>query len=324
MMTANRVWMAALAVLLLASLAPAAEEKRVKVVMVGDSITYAGLTDAVQGPLNELTKGKVKWTMVNGGAPGASANGGKAFIGKLLAEHKPDVVTISFGLNDVSDHWSPANFKANMEAILEIINKQSPAPRIILFTTTPFDIARHFNGKNKAYNAEGGADVVLDTKFNGVTRQLAAEKQLPIVDLHRYFMTEKDWARRFIVPDGVHLTPEGYKFAGPYVAAAFNAWCAAEALKAPEAVELRDKALARLAKVSAKADDAKSPERRKKLLAELDEIWQACPYLPNQAAVWHAVYYAGFKPQPVAPQPEPPTPEPAKPGMPATPAKPKP
>jgi lysophospholipase L1-like esterase len=315
MVTANRVALAAVVLLVLVSPARSADEKasgarEVKVLMLGDSVTAYGMPEAVTGPLNDLTKGQVKWTLVNGGAGGDTASGGKARIGKLLAEHKPDVVTISFGLNEVSQHYKPETFKSNMLEIVRIINQQAPAARIILFTATPFDIVHHFNGKDKGYNAEGGADVVLDTKFNRVTRELAAEKQLPLIDLHRYFLTEPDFARKFIIPefqkkpDGVHLVPEGYKFVGPYIAKALAGWYEAEIAREPKAVTLRDQTTARLKKVAAQVGEAKEPQTRRKLLAELDEIWQAVVWLPAEATIWSAVYYTGFHPQPVNPQPQ--------------------
>ena len=298
----------------------------VKVLMLGDSVTAAGMTDAVGGPLNELTKGKVRWTMVNAGGPGESAEGGKLRIGKLLAEHKPDVVTVSYGLNDLSKHHKPETFREDMTGILDAIAKEAPAAKVILLTCTPFDIYHHFNGKDAAYNAEGGADLVLDRKYNGVTRSLAAERGLPLVDLHRYFLTEKDFAAKYILPegqlhaaDGVHLKPEGYKFVGPYLAKAIAGWYAAEVLKDAKGIELRDRMAARVKKASESAGNATDASGsaadavvKKKLLAELEEVWKECPWLPAQAALWRTVYYAGLKPQPVDPQPQKAETQPAK------------
>jgi lysophospholipase L1-like esterase len=298
------LWSLTAVLLALGGHAMADDANQVKVLMLGDSVTAAGMTDAVGGPLNELTKGKVRWTMVNAGGPGESADGGKLRIGKLLADHKPNVVTISYGLNDISKHATPETFRANMQGILDVIAKEAPGTKVILLTCTPFDIYHHFNGKDKAFNAEGGADLVLDVKYNGVTRALAAERQLPLVDPHRYFLTEKDFAGKYILPDGVHLKPEGYKFVGPYLAKAIAGWYYTEVLKDAKGVELRDRMAARVKKAAETARSAADPDMRKKLLAELDEIWQACPWLPAQAALWHTVYYTGLKPQPVDPQPE--------------------
>jgi lysophospholipase L1-like esterase len=300
------VFVVAAALLVLVSLATAADEKApgaekgVKVLMLGDSVTLLGMPRAVNGPINELTKGKTTWTMLNGGQGGDIAAGGRDRVGKLLADDKPDVITISFGLNEVSTHYSPEKFKTDMEGLLEVIAKESPATKVILLTTTPMNINYHM-GDDKVYNAEGGVDVVLDTKFNGVTRKLAAEKQLPLIDVHRYFLTDKNWARQYIspggpaAPDGVHLRTDdghngynGYDFIGPYLAKAIAAWYETESAKDPQGVSLRDKMVRRLKKVAAKADEAKDSATRQKLLAELDEIWQTTPWLaaPSRPACW--------------------------------------
>jgi lysophospholipase L1-like esterase len=307
------VWLAALVLLAFVSSA-AADEKQIKVLMLGDSVTARGMPQAVEAPLNDLSKGQLKWTVVNGGAGGDTADGGAERIGPLLEKHHPDLVTISFGLNDIGKTSTPEAFKANLLKIIAVINKQAPQTKIVLLTATPFNIAVHDIGKNAALNAQGGADLVMDMKYNLATRQLAAEKQLPIIDLHRLFLTDPAWATKFInardqiYPDGVHLSREGYACAGPHVAAALHAWCQAEILKTPAAVALRDQAVARLKKAAETAPKAADPKVRQDLLVELDKVWRACPWLPTQALLWHTVYYAGLKPQPVNPQPDSSTP----------------
>ena len=90
----------------------------------------------------------------------------------------------------------------------------------------------------------------------------------------------------------MHLTREGYEFAGKYVATTLAAWYLTEVAKAPKAVTVRDAALARLAKVAKAAPKAATPADRKELLAALDAVWQACPYLPAQGLLWHGIRYA--------------------------------
>jgi hypothetical protein len=62
---------------------------------------------------------------------------------------------------------------------------------------------------------KGGPDWVLETEYNAVTRRLAAEKGLPLVDLHRCFCRAKD-PMQLLVKDGIHLTPEAYKLIGAH------------------------------------------------------------------------------------------------------------
>lgn len=315
--------LAALALLIAASPVAAQAEKQGKIVMLGDSITKYGLPEAASAPLNELTRGKVAWTLVNAGVGGETAEVGKTRLPALLQAEKPDLLTVSYGLNDLAQNHKPEQFRANLLEILDLAAKQSPATRVILLTATPFD-PRTSLSKNKTIMDQGGPDLVLELKFNSIVRQIAAEKNLPLIDLHRYFMTDPEWTR-YIKPDGVHFVPEGYTFCGKYLAAAIAAWYETEVARDAKGLKVRDQALAQLKEVAAAiAKEADKPEGRKQLLAKLDAVWRACPYLPPQAAIWHAVYYAGKtaepaksetpKPQTSAapPKPDAPAPAPAK------------
>ncbi len=302
------IWgLAVVTTLVFAAPAGAEEEKQVKMLMLGDSVTKRGMPEAVQGPLNELTRGQARWTLVNAGVDGETAEGGKARLAKLLDAEKPDVVTIGYGLNDTGQKHSPDRFRGNMLAILDLIQKHTPAAKIILLTTTPLDESRHFLGKDKSFVDQGGIDLLLELKYNSITRRMAAEKNLSLIDLHRQFMADKGWTK-YLLPDGAHLTKEGYAFSGKYLAETLAAWYAAGARNGSKAAETRDKMADRLKKVAAAAGEAKNAEARRKVLADLDEIWRACPYLPGQAVVWQAVYYYGKsadaakEPQPVTAQ----------------------
>lgn len=286
-------WIArTVALLLLVVVVRAEGEKQGKILMLGDSVTEGGMPAAVRTPLSELTSDKVAWTLVNAGVGGETAEGGAARVADLLEAEQPDVVTVSYGLNDLARNHGVERFRANMLKIIETIQQRSPMPRVVLLTCTPLDDARHSLGKSKSLNDRGGADRVLEIEHNAVTRRLAAEKHLPLVDLHRQFMTDPEW-KKYIRDDGVHLTREGYEFAGKYVAAALAAWYQAEVAKSFAAVKVRDAALAGLARVLKAAPKASGPEDRKELLVALDIVWRVCPYLPAQGHVWHAVKYGG-------------------------------
>ena len=315
MSTRLAIPLVALAILIAASPVAAQAGKQGKILMLGDSITKYGMPEAVAAPLNELTRGKVAWTLVNAGIGGETAEVGKTRLPALLETEKPDLLTVSYGLNDLARNCTADRFRASFLEIIDLAAKKSPATKVILLTATPFDIQRHGVGKNKALNDQGGADLVLELKFNSVVRQLAAEKNLPLIDLHRLFMTDPAWTR-YIKPDGVHLTPEGYTFAAKHLALAIAAWHQAEVVRDPAIVKARDALVTRLKEVAAQAKGAQKPEVRKQLLNRLDDLWRACPYLPPQAALWHSIYYAG---QPAAPV----TPDTPKPAVPADSFKPK-
>lgn len=266
----------------LVSGALAGEVKQQKILMLGDSITDRGLPAAVSGPLNELTKGRVVWTLVNGGKGGETAEGGKARIAALVEAEKPDVVTVSYGTNDLGKGHTSQQFRDNLLGIIDLVGQRAPATKVILLTHTPFvDTQPSFTATLPA----------MEMRFEAVTRQIAAEKGLPLADLLRQFMSDQAW-EKYLLPDHAHLNPEGYKFSGRYLAEVIAAWYAAEVDQDPQAVEKRDQAVAKLKAVADSIKEAKRPEVRVKLLAELETIWRSCPYLPAHGAVWHAVWHA--------------------------------
>lgn len=299
-----------------ATAAPAA--KQAKVVMLGDSITKFGLPEAVSAPPNEATKGKVAWTLVNAGVGGETAAVGKTRLAGLLQTEKPDLVTISYGLNDLARNDKPEDFRNHLIEMIDLVAKQSPNTRVILFTATPFD-PRHSLSKNQSIIDLGGADLALELKFNSLVRQLAAEKNLPLIDLHRYVLTDPEW-NKYIKPDGVHFTDDGYAFCSKHVVAALTSWYQTEVARETNAVKLRDKSLTQLKAMA--ADAAKGLDRpglRNELLVKLVAVWQACPTLPQQAALWHSIYYSGKSEKKASDKVPPPAPAPAKPGASAEP-----
>src|SRR5262245_1819973 len=100
--------------MVLLGLAPSAfgdDERSVTVVMLGDSTTLCApspagkkVTDRVQDGLREALKDKnLKAKVINAGVGGDTAKGGLARLPTAVLAHKPDVVTISFGLNDTGN-----------------------------------------------------------------------------------------------------------------------------------------------------------------------------------------------------------------------------
>jgi lysophospholipase L1-like esterase len=196
------------------------------VVMLGDSTTLcspnkpgAKLTDLVQA---YLTQEKLPARVVNSGVGGDTAKGGFGRLQAAVLDHKPAVVTISFGLNDTG-LLTPVEYREWMEKIIKSIRANSRA-RILLITSTPFNNARHA-WKDK-YLEKGGLDKYMDTNICDAMRSLAKKYNLPLCDLHEHFVAQfkKDPALidKLLFGDGVHLTDQGNevaaKFVAPYIA----------------------------------------------------------------------------------------------------------
>ncbi len=200
-----------------------AEGKTNVVVMLGDSTTLcsrnkagAKLTDCIQGYLMQMQS--QPFTLINAGQGGDTAKGGYARLAAAVLEHDPDVVTISFGLNDTI-LLAPDEYRLWLEKIVRDLRQQTRA-KIMLVTSTPFNNARHACAKR--FDAKGGLDKYMDDNICAQTRNLAREHGLPLCDLHRYFADkfaqDPSLIDVYILPDGVHLTDAGNKAAAEYLA----------------------------------------------------------------------------------------------------------
>ena len=192
------------------------------VVMLGDSTTLCSrnksgskLTDYIQAYLTRAQSLPV--TVINSGKGSDTAKGGYARLQEAVLAHDPDVVTVSFGLNDII-LFSPNEYRLWLEKIIHDLRQKTRA-KIILVTSTPFNNTHHVCGKQ--FDAKGGLDKYMDENICAQTRTLARKYDLPICDLHSYF-TDKfkqdpTLIDVYILPDGVHLTDEGNKAAAEYL-----------------------------------------------------------------------------------------------------------
>jgi len=194
-------------------------------VMLGDSTTLcsrnkpgAKLTELVKKKLVEENKLEVK--VINSGVGGNTAKQGYARLRQDVIAHNPDFVTISFGLNDVGNS-TPDEYQEYMEKIIKEI-QQNTKSKIMLITSTPFNNERHTWGAK--YASKGGLDKYLNSKICDATRELAQKYNLPLCDLHDYFLKKfnekKGLIDTLILPDGVHLTDEGNRVTADFISPA--------------------------------------------------------------------------------------------------------
>ena len=194
------------------------------VVMLGDSTTLCDLNAAdkkltvlVEKKLGEAIKGAT-FKIVNSGVNSSTAKMAVLGVKTSVIGFKPDVVTISFGLNDTGNS-TPEEFRQSLEIIIDAIQKDTKA-KIMLITSSPFDNARHF-WKDKF--PKEGLDKTLDTKFCEEMRKLAVNKKVGLCDLHKdmvaAFKENPTLVNKSILPDGVHLTDDGNVLASGFIVA---------------------------------------------------------------------------------------------------------
>ena len=205
-----------------------AEDKAFTVVMLGDSTTLCRdsepgkkLPDVVQAHLREDFKLNVN--VVNAGVGSDTIKGGFRRLQRHVFKHAPDLVTISFGLNDTG-LLTPEEFDEFLVKTVDAIQTESKA-QVLLVTSTPFVNSKHF--WNSRFAEKGGLDEYMDANICAKMRALAKKRNLTLCDLHTLFKTEYKKAptleAKVIRSDGVHLTDEGNALAARYLAPAIAA-----------------------------------------------------------------------------------------------------
>ena len=194
------------------------------IVMLGDSTTLCDrnapgkkITELVQAKLTESVKGTT-FKVVNSGVGGSTAKEAVPRVQSSVIANKPDIVTISFGLNDTGKS-TPEEFRKALETMIDAIQKDTKA-KIILVTSSPFDNSRHA-WKDK-FAKEGGLDETMDAKFCQEMRTIATQKKIGLCDLHKKmsaaFKKDATLITKSILPDGVHLSDEGNELASGFLA----------------------------------------------------------------------------------------------------------
>lgn len=191
------------------------------VVMFGDSVTEQGLAQQVEKIFDEEGRQPV---FINAGKGYDNATSALDRLNKDVLAHRPNVVTICFGLNDTGGR-KPKQFKDSLEQMIKTLGQADID--VALITSTPFDNARHGWGKDEDFQTLGGLDQYMDRAFCQTVRDLAKEHELVLIDLHTHFTDafKKDpkLIKLVISNDGVHLTAKGKSMAAQRIAEVITA-----------------------------------------------------------------------------------------------------
>lgn len=187
------------------------------VMFLGDSITaetkyyyklyyndiakkYPDLVDSPIAPYNGKGWGGDKLRFVNAGVSGEESGGGKNRIAGLLAQHKPTVVVICYGMND-SLHGNPGGYKENMRAIIKAVKEAKCAVTVL---------------SSPSVCTVGHQDKVPHVKTLGELRdqakEVAADEGVLFADC--YVLTreyEEKNNKDFTWGDGVHPNEDGHR-----------------------------------------------------------------------------------------------------------------
>jgi lysophospholipase L1-like esterase len=199
-------------ILLLATMAgggvaSAAERRPLKLLLIGDYPlqrleVYAnmGLLDRL---LDSLSADQFQWKVAYAGVPGAVTYAFNA-APAALAGHRPDYVAVAYGQLDLvltAARRDPAVFEQNLTQLLNLVAQHAPAAKVVLMTSIPF--ADGYRNGDAALDVPGGWDSALESNVNSVTRRMAQERSLPLLDLHEII---RSWGRERLL-DGKGQMP---------------------------------------------------------------------------------------------------------------------
>ena len=183
-----------------------------KVLFFGDSLTALAIKD------KNVPEGKgyvplVREAMKERGVEvDAVATGGHKVTDLLkrvdadVIAKKPTIVFIQIGVNDASANVTPEMFKAQLEELIDRLQKGGA--QVVQCSCTC---------RIEGYSAENAMDKKLDALAD-VARAIAKEKKLPLVDLRKAFLeywkanNPENKPKGFLTYDGNHWTEAGHRY----------------------------------------------------------------------------------------------------------------
>ena len=187
-------------------LVPALTKPGTTIAFMGDSITQQGA-----GPLGYVTlvmaglaTNNIQAAAIKAGISGHKSNNMLARLERDVTSHRPALMTLSCGVNDV---WHGANgvplpaYRTNITAIVS--QAQAAGIEVVILTATMIkeDPENDLNAKLAGYNT--------------FLRELAAEKKCRLADVSEVMIAQVKAARaagttgNILTSDGVHMNPQG-------------------------------------------------------------------------------------------------------------------
>jgi len=166
-----------------------------RIVLIGDSITD-GHTYPLLLQASIKQAGKPVPICINAGIAGDTAQGMLARLDRDVFPHRPTLVTLSAGINDVLRGVSTEDYAQDMQAIAVRL-KQEKIPLVIL---TPSVLGpKHADAEKKL------------AEYIAALRKIAADHGCRIAEVHDTMHAARQQGEVVLEPDEVHLTFAGYR-----------------------------------------------------------------------------------------------------------------
>lgn len=164
-----------------------------KILFYGDSLTDgSSYPDYVVNTLRKIHP-EAEYEIFNAAIAGDTAANLRARLEADVLSLNPDLVIIGIGTNDALGKPDLYQYREDMTFIIRKIQAQNG--KVFLILPSPFA-----DEKREARLQE----------FLQVLRELAAEFQLPVADVHGLFLEWQKEGRQVLGPDGIHHGPDGF------------------------------------------------------------------------------------------------------------------
>lgn len=177
-----------------------------KLVVFGDSIT-------AMGSWGSSSASELNTYFYNAAIGGITTAQGIERFPSFVPKQHPDFVTILFGMNDLimvsknTPRVSLEQFYNNLVTLVNMVKEINATP--ILLTTNPLNPTLFWNAqgqKKEDYEVTNGDPLAWLDKYNDVTRQVAKDKDVWLVDMRSVFSPTR---YATYLSDGIHLNSKG-------------------------------------------------------------------------------------------------------------------
>ena len=178
-----------------------------KIICMGDSITYGyGLPD-LSKRWTDLVASRTGHTLVNCGVSGDTSGGMLARCQNQVFAQSPDAMVFLGGINDINLTGAYRPVCANVVAI----TRQAMALELPIILGLPLPIApedMHVMDWDKTCDPARSA--ALGEEYAQWMRVFCTAKDLPLADFRTPFLHPDGTVRRELFQDGLHPTAEGH------------------------------------------------------------------------------------------------------------------
>ncbi|MFZ5753713.1 MAG: GDSL-type esterase/lipase family protein [Bacillota bacterium] len=168
------------------------------IVALGDSITY-GYPFTPDVSWVERLRRETGWKVINSGVSGDTFDDMALRLETDVFTHKPDIVILMGGTNDVYVGLSQPRIQKSFKAIIDALEAENI--KIIVGIPLPVDDA---------------TERPLQL-WRSWLRQFCEDKGIAIIDFHQDFMDERGKMKEDLFLDGCHPRVKGYEIMGERV-----------------------------------------------------------------------------------------------------------